>query len=148
MVIAGREQQHAEFEEVQMCAWQSCMHGRCGSLIVHAWTINEPHLPYKTGLDVMQSHPLRRTHFGMHRYIVPLIHTGNPHKTSRRLVAHVHAERKQVIVTWKHQKHMKKSALKQRPIRHSTNVHHYNTKPRRYIVSFIASAMLYLITIV
>ena len=30
----------------------------------------------------------------------------------------------------------------------STNVHHYNTKPRRYIVSFIASAMLYLITIV
>ena len=23
-----------------------------------AWTINEPHLPYKTGLDVMQSHPL------------------------------------------------------------------------------------------
>ena len=26
-----------------------------------AWTINEPHLPYKTGLDVMQSHPLRRT---------------------------------------------------------------------------------------
>ena len=29
----------------------------------------------------------------------------------------------------------------------STNVHHYNTKPRRYYVSFIVSAMLYLITI-
>ena len=28
----------------------------------HAWTINEPHLPYKTGLDVTQSHPLCRTH--------------------------------------------------------------------------------------
>ena len=24
---------------------------------LNAWTINEPHLPYKTGLDVMQSHP-------------------------------------------------------------------------------------------
>ena len=33
----------------------------------HAWTINEPHLPYKTGLDVMQSHPLRRTRFGQYQ---------------------------------------------------------------------------------
>ena len=31
------------------------------------WTINEPHLPYKTGLDVMQSHPLRRTRFSQYR---------------------------------------------------------------------------------
>ena len=80
----------------------------------------------------------------MHRYIVPLIHTGNPHKTSRCLVAHAHTERKKVIMTWKHQKYMKKSALKQCPLYKtlhnlcSTNVHHYNTKPRRY-VTFIAS---------
>ena len=33
----------------------------------HAWTINEPYLPYKTGLDVMQSHPLRRTRFGQYQ---------------------------------------------------------------------------------
>ena len=33
----------------------------------HLWTINEPHLPYKTGLDVMQSHPLCRTHFGQYQ---------------------------------------------------------------------------------
>ena len=32
-----------------------------------SWTINEPHLPYKTGLDVMQSHPLRRTRFGQYQ---------------------------------------------------------------------------------
>ena len=34
----------------------------------NAWTINEPHLPYKTGLDVMQSHPLRRMRFGMYAF--------------------------------------------------------------------------------
>ena len=28
---------------------------------VHTWTINEPHLPCKIGLDVIQSHPLCRT---------------------------------------------------------------------------------------
>ena len=33
----------------------------------HSWTINEPHLPYKTGLDVMQSHPLHRTLFGQYQ---------------------------------------------------------------------------------
>ena len=31
------------------------------------WTMNEPHLPYKTGLDVMQSHPLHRTCFGQYQ---------------------------------------------------------------------------------
>ena len=31
------------------------------------WTINEPHLPYKTGLDVMQSYPLCRTRFGQYQ---------------------------------------------------------------------------------
>ena len=34
---------------------------------VYTWTINEPHLPYKTGLDVMQSHPLRRTCFSQYQ---------------------------------------------------------------------------------
>ena len=34
---------------------------------VYVWTINEPHLPYKTGLDVIQSHPLRRTRFGQYQ---------------------------------------------------------------------------------
>ena len=38
-----------------------------GIRIGYTWTINEPHLPYKTGLDVMQSHPLRRTHFGQYQ---------------------------------------------------------------------------------
>ena len=33
----------------------------CMYACMYVWTINEPHLPYKTGLDVMQSHPLRRT---------------------------------------------------------------------------------------
>ena len=32
-----------------------------------AWTINEPHLPYKTGLNVMQSHPLHRTRFSQYQ---------------------------------------------------------------------------------
>ena len=32
-----------------------------------AGTINKPHLPYKTGIDVMQSHPLHRTHFGQYQ---------------------------------------------------------------------------------
>ena len=31
-----------------------------------SWTIKEPHLPYKTDLDVTQSHPLRRTRFGQY----------------------------------------------------------------------------------
>ena len=31
------------------------------------WTINESHLPYKTGLDVMQSHSLCRTRFGQYQ---------------------------------------------------------------------------------
>ena len=44
-----------------------------------AWTINEPHLPYKTGLDVMQSHPLRRARFGQYQALgdpthLPLSH--------------------------------------------------------------------------
>ena len=30
-------------------------------------TIKEPHLPYKTRLDVTQSHPLRRTRFGQYQ---------------------------------------------------------------------------------
>ena len=34
---------------------------------LHAWIINEPHLPYKTGLDVMQSHPLHRMRFGQYQ---------------------------------------------------------------------------------
>ena len=39
------------------------------------WTINEPHLPYKTGLDVMQSHPLHRTRFGQyHNTFTPSLH--------------------------------------------------------------------------
>ena len=33
----------------------------------HINTIKEPHLPYKTGLDVTQSHPLHRTHFGQYQ---------------------------------------------------------------------------------
>ena len=33
----------------------------------HNMNINEPHLPYKRGLDVMQSHPLRRTRFGQYQ---------------------------------------------------------------------------------
>ena len=37
------------------------------TILLHVWTINEPHLPYKTGLDVMQSHPLRRTRFGQYQ---------------------------------------------------------------------------------
>ena len=35
--------------------------------LLHVWTIKEPHLPYKTGLDVTQSHPLRRTRFGQYQ---------------------------------------------------------------------------------
>ena len=35
--------------------------------MICTWTINEPHLPYKTGLDVMQSHPLRRMRFGQYQ---------------------------------------------------------------------------------
>ena len=31
---------------------------------LRVWTINEPNLPYETGLDVTQSHPLCRTRFG------------------------------------------------------------------------------------
>ena len=34
---------------------------------MYTWTINEPHLPYKTGLDVMQSHPLCRTRFSQYQ---------------------------------------------------------------------------------
>ena len=41
---------------------------------LHAWTINEPHLPYKTGLDVMQSHPLRRTRFGQYQACMQIGH--------------------------------------------------------------------------
>ena len=36
-------------------------------LCLSIWTINEPHLPYRTGLDVMQSYPLCRTHFGQYQ---------------------------------------------------------------------------------
>ena len=31
------------------------------------WTIKEPHLPFKTGLDVTQSHPLCRMRFGQYQ---------------------------------------------------------------------------------
>ena len=33
--------------------------------VIIAWTINEPHLPYKTGLDVMESHENGRDATGM-----------------------------------------------------------------------------------
>ena len=33
----------------------------------HARTINDPHLPYKTGLDITQSYPLHRTRFGQYQ---------------------------------------------------------------------------------
>ena len=33
----------------------------------YVWTIKEPHLPYKTGLDVTQSHPLHKTRFGQYQ---------------------------------------------------------------------------------
>ena len=85
---------HPEFEEeVRMCPWQSCMHGRCGLLIVHVYT-------------------------GIYSVL-------NPHKTSRGtyctcMHTHAHTKRKRVIMAWKHQKHMRKSALKQCPLRHYT----------------------------
>ena len=34
--------------------------------INNLWTIDEPHLLYKTGLDIMLSHPLHRMLFGQH----------------------------------------------------------------------------------
>ena len=34
---------------------------------MYTWTINEPHLPKDIRLDVMQSHPLRRTHFDQYQ---------------------------------------------------------------------------------
>ena len=34
-----------------------CMHVCHLCMYLHVWTINEPHLPYKTGLDVIQTHP-------------------------------------------------------------------------------------------
>ena len=33
---------------------------------IDTWIINEPHLPHKTALHVMQSHPLRKTRFGQY----------------------------------------------------------------------------------
>ena len=38
----------------------SCTHFSC------SWTINEPHLPKKIGLDIMQSHPLRKICFNQY----------------------------------------------------------------------------------
>ena len=35
--------------------------------LIYVSTIKEPHLPYKAGLDVTQSHPLRRTRFGQYQ---------------------------------------------------------------------------------
>ena len=37
------------------------------TMLYTAWTINKPHLPYKTRLDVMQSHLLHRTRFGQYQ---------------------------------------------------------------------------------
>ena len=41
--------------------------GNCAEHTCSVWTINKPHLPYKTGLDVMQSHPLCRTCFDQYQ---------------------------------------------------------------------------------
>ena len=65
----------------------------------HAWTINKPHLPYKTGLDVMQSHPLRRARFGqymhththMHAHIHTRTHT-HARKHAQHLCMHSHIQ--------------------------------------------------------
>ena len=46
--------------------WQAVIYIRVKRLTI-LWTINEPHFPYKTGLDVMQSHPPRRTRFGQYQ---------------------------------------------------------------------------------
>ena len=45
--------------------WAS-VKGGAHTCFVDTWTINESHLPHKTGLDVMQNHPLRRTLFSQY----------------------------------------------------------------------------------
>ena len=64
-----------------------------------AWTINEPHLPYKTGPDIMQSHPLRRMQDGdcyiMHRMQSggwPYSEVGRACTQSTNLPVHGHME--------------------------------------------------------
>ena len=64
---------HPEFEEeMRMCPWQSCMHERCGLLIVHACT----------GIySVLNPH--RQSTQNKQRYV---------------LYMHAHTKRKQVIM--------------------------------------------------
>ena len=46
------------------------------------WTIKEPQLPYKTGLDVTQSHSLRRMRFGQYQATWILFRTYNNRYTA------------------------------------------------------------------
>ena len=49
------------------CKYQGDMPKMLVTCLEHARTIIESHLPYKTGLDVTQSHPLRRMRFGQYQ---------------------------------------------------------------------------------
>ena len=66
------------FERYAQNQWSSCMGVPFPAIIwpqvsvplkstIHVWTIKEPHLSYKTGLDVTQSHPLHRTRFSQYQ---------------------------------------------------------------------------------
>ena len=54
-------------EEVENWIQRRSVTNTIHDIVPCAWAINEPHLPYKTGLDVMQSYPLRRTRFGQYQ---------------------------------------------------------------------------------
>ena len=76
-VSGVQEQQHRpHWGQVRLSPrWHGCRYASQSSPTyvavpctdMYVWTIKEPHLPYKTDLDVMQSHPLRRTHFGLYQ---------------------------------------------------------------------------------
>ena len=44
-----------------------CVNDKIDHSHQYVWTINKLHLPYKTGLDVMQSHPLHRMCFSQYQ---------------------------------------------------------------------------------
>ena len=65
--IGAEDRWHLSIDTIWFLGWISS--GSVGKSIwpsfrgprFNEWTINEPHLPHKTGLDVTQSHPLHRT---------------------------------------------------------------------------------------